>query len=214
MVVAILIVGVAYLLWRGAYVLVLGFAGVLFAVFLSALSDWVSRRTGLPRAGAPAIVVVVLVLLVGGVGFLLANSLAAQTAELAHKLPESFRQIRDYLSERDWGRLLLEKAPQAAESLAQPGEFSRVTGLVAGVADFLVAVIVVCCVGIFGAAEPAVYRAGLLHLVPHDQRRRVSQAVDEVALDLRGWIVGQVFLMVLMGVMTAVGLSLLGIPWR
>src|SRR5262249_56411734 len=37
-------------------------------------------------------------------------------------------------------------------------------------------------------------------------------ALDEVAFNLRGWLVGQVCLMALIGVTTAAGLWLLGIP--
>jgi predicted PurR-regulated permease PerM len=80
------------------------------------------------------------------------------------------------------------------------------------VASFFVAGIVIIFVGIFGAAAPAVYKKGLLYLVPSDQRRRVEQALDTVADSLRGWLVGQAVLMVMMAVTTTLGLWLLGIP--
>ena len=145
--------------------------------------------------------------------FLLAiSALAVQAAELSQKLPEALRQVRDHLETYPWGRFLLEKAPLAAESLAQAGDFSRVTGLVSGVANFLVAGVVILFVGIFGAAEPHVYKMGLLYLVPPARRRRVAQVVDAVALDLRGWLLGQVILMVMMGATTALGLWLVGVP--
>ena len=53
---------------------------------------------------------------------------------------------------------------------------------------------------------------GLLYLVPPARRPRVAQVVDAVALDLRGWLLGQVILMVMMGATTALGLWLVGIP--
>jgi predicted PurR-regulated permease PerM len=211
-VLALLILALAYLLWRGAHVLLLAFAGLLLAVFLSALSEWLSLRTGLPYRGALAIVVVGLVLLMGGLGWLLANRLAAQIAQLAEKLPQSLAEVRDYLEAYPWGRLLQEKAPRAAEALANAGDFPQVTGLVSGVAGFLEAAVVIAFVGIFGAAEPEVYRAGLLHLVPRGQRRRVSEALQAVAFNLRWWLVGQILLMVLMGITTATGLWLIGVP--
>jgi predicted PurR-regulated permease PerM len=211
-VVVLLLLTLAYLLWRGVHVLLLAFAGMLFAIFLSALSDWLSRRTGIPHGWALAVVVVVLALSTGGLGWLLANRVAIQAAELSQQLPESLRQIRDYLEAYAWGRLLLEKAPQVAESLAQADQFSRVTGLVSGVASFIVAAVVIVVVGIFGAAEPGVYKNGLLLLVPPGHSRRVAQAVDAIVLNLRWWLVGQVSLMVMMAVTTAVGLWLIGVP--
>jgi predicted PurR-regulated permease PerM len=211
-VVAVLILALTYLLWRGMHVLLLAFAGVLFAIFLSALSDWLRRQTGLRYGKALAAVIAALALMTVGLGWLLANRLAAQAAELSQKLPQSLQQIRDYLEAFPWGRLLLEKAPQAAQSLTQAGDFSRVTGLVSGVANFLVAGVVILFVGIFGAAEPEVYKNGLLHLVPQARRQRIAQALDAVVYNLRAWMVGQVCLMVLMAVTTALALWLLGIP--
>jgi predicted PurR-regulated permease PerM len=92
------------------------------------------------------------------------------------------------------------------------GDFSRVTGLISGVASFLVSVIVILFVGIFGAAEPALYRSGLLHLIPARHRPRAAEAVDAVVFNLRWWLVGQVFLMVVIGVTTTVCLWIMGIP--
>jgi hypothetical protein len=45
--------------------------------------------------------------------------------------------------------------PSARDIMSQVGEFSRVTGFLSGVADFLVAAVLILVVGIFGAAEPA-----------------------------------------------------------
>jgi predicted PurR-regulated permease PerM len=211
-VVVILILALAYLLWRGLHVVLLTFAGVLFAVLLSALSGWLSRRTGISHGWSLAAVVGCLALLASGLGWLLANQLASQAAELSRQLPEALRRVRDLLETHSWGRLLLEKAPQVAESLTQAGDFSRVTGLVSGVANFLVGAVVILFVGIFGAAEPAVYKKGLLLLVPPGYRRRMAQALDALVFNLRWWFVGQVCLMVMMAVTTAAALWLIGIP--
>jgi predicted PurR-regulated permease PerM len=67
-------------------------------------------------------------------------------------------------------------------------------------------------VGLFGAAEPGLYRAGLLHLVPPPQRPRVGQVVDAIALNLRHWLLGQVLLMIVLAITTALGLRLIGVP--
>ena len=85
------------------------------------------------------------------------------------------------------------------------------TGLVWGVADFLIATLVVFFVGLFGAADPDVYRMGLLHLVPL-ARARAGQALDAVVDNLRWWLAGQVCLMIMIGITTGLGLWLLGIP--
>jgi predicted PurR-regulated permease PerM len=209
--VTVLILSVTYLLWSGMHVLLQAFAGVLFALFLSALSEWLSRRSGLGYGWSLAVVTAVFFVATGGVFWLLANRLALQVGEMSEQLPQAFARIRDYLAERTWGRLLLENVPQAA-ALSPPGDFARLTGLVSGVSEFLVTTVLVLFIGIFGAAEPGLYKAGLLHLVPAPHRPRASEAIDAVAYNLRAWLVGQVFLMIVMGVTTTVGLWLLGVP--
>ncbi len=86
------------------------------------------------------------------------------------------------------------------------------TGLFSGVAGFIEAAVVILVVGIFGAAEPGLYRAGLLRLVPPPHRPRAGEVADVIASDLRHWLVGQLVLMVIVGITTAVGLWLIGIP--
>ena len=210
--ITLLLLTVAYVLWRGVHVLLVVFAGILFAVFLSALAEWLSSHSRLRRGWALTVVVLVLFVVVGGVGWLLANQLARQTAELVHKLPQSFEQLRNYLAQYEWGRLLLEQLPKDRESLGQIAKFAPVPGLVSGIGEFLVNIVLIFFVGIFGAAEPTLYREGLLHLLPPSQRQRTREAVDVVALNLRWWLVGQLWLMVILWLTTTAGLWLLGVP--
>src|SRR5581483_9480297 len=60
--------------------------------------------------------------------------------------------------------------------------------------------------------EPQLYKDGLLHVVPFRHRPRAAEALDAIAFNLRWWLLGQVFLMVIIGMTTTVGLWLLGIP--
>jgi predicted PurR-regulated permease PerM len=209
--IVLLLLALAYAAWSGIHVLLQAFAGVLFAVFLSALSTWLSRHAGLRYGWALAIVVVALFVLAGGVTWLLANRLATEVMEVKEELPRSFQQLQVYLKEYSWGKMLVETGPKTAGELTQQvGEFTRLTGFVASVAHFLEGLAVILIVGIFGAAEPGVYRDGVLHLVPRLHRRRAEQALDAVIFNLRWWLVGQVVLMLLIWVTTTVGLWLTG----
>jgi predicted PurR-regulated permease PerM len=212
--IVVLILALSYLAWRGVRELLEAFAGVLFAIFLTALSHAVRKLTGLPHGWALAVVVLALFLVAAGLGWLLASRLTMEVVELTKKLPESLKAVRDYLATTPWGNYLLQQVPQAATSLTHPGTFVEVTGLVSGVAEFLVAVLVIFFVGLFGAAEPDLYRQGLLLLIPRRRRPRVAQAVDAVAFNLRWWLVGQVCLMVMIGFSTALGLWLIGVRVR
>jgi predicted PurR-regulated permease PerM len=212
--VSVLILALAYLLWSGFHILLETFAGILFAIFLSSLSEWLSKRMGISYRWALTLVVIGLAIVAAGTGWLLANRLATQIGELSQKLPQSFEQIRSYLSEYPWGRLLLEKIENIprAETTIELGQFSRVTGLISGVANFFVTVVLILFVGIFAAAEPDLYKAGVIHLVPPQRRARARQALDALAFNLRWWLVGQVTLMIILAITTTLGLWLLNVP--
>jgi predicted PurR-regulated permease PerM len=206
------ILAVAYLMWRGAHVLLQAFAGVLFAVFLTALTDLVRKYTKLTHGWSLGVVMLGLLLVVGGLGYLLGSVLSKQVGELIQTLPRSLEQIKSHLMQYPWGKYLVRNAPSATTGLAEVGGISQVTGFVSGVAGSLQALVVILIVGIFGAAEPQVYKAGLFHLVPPSHRPRLGEAVDAVEFNLRHWLVGQVQLMIILGITTAVGLRLIGIP--
>ncbi len=210
--ITVVILAIAYFLWRGSRILLLAFAGVLFALFLCALSQWTQKHTRLSYRWSLVVVVAVLLILGGGLAYLLWSRISGEVGQLIQTLPRSFEQIRDYLMQYAWGQYLVEKAPAAATGLAEAGKFTQLTGFASGVASFLEAVIVILIVGIFGAAEPDLYKTGFLHLVPPRQRSRADQAVTAIAFNLRHWLVGQVLLMVLIGLTTAAGLWLIGLP--
>jgi predicted PurR-regulated permease PerM len=212
-VVFLLILVLIYIAYQGIQVLLEAFAGVLFAVFLSTLARWLERRANIRYGLALTIVILALAAITFGVGWTLANRLAQQIAELTQQLPRSFEQIQAYLREYAWGRMLLEQVPQTTASLREEiGGFSRLTGLVTGVASFLEATVVILVVGIFGAAEPDLYFEGILHIIPATDRPRAAEALNAAIYNLRYWLLGQVFLMVVIGATTALGLWLIGIP--
>lgn len=212
--IVILIGGTTYLLWQSINTVLLAFAGTLFGLFLSALGEWVRNRTGLRYGWALALVVLLLLLIFAGMGWFIANSLMSQFAALSQELPRSFDQLRKYLAQQPWGKQLLEQSPLGAKpSSMQVGEmWTRATGLVSGVASFVAGAIVILFVGLFVAIEPGLYKSGILYLTPPTHHRRAAQTLDAIGYNLRWWLVGQSILMITIGVTTALGLWLIGLP--
>ena len=72
--------------------------------------------------------------------------------------------------------------------------------------------IAIALIGIFAAADPYIYRRGIIALMPADERRRVGDVLDEVGEVLRWWLIGQLVTMAIISVTVAFALTLLGIP--
>jgi predicted PurR-regulated permease PerM len=66
--------------------------------------------------------------------------------------------------------------------------------------------------GIFLAVEPQIYRRGLEKLAPEPARSRIGQAMDDCWTALRLWLLARLATMALVGLITGIGLWLIGVP--
>src|SRR5437868_5390907 len=156
--ITLLLLFVVWMAWQGIKTLLEVFAGALFALFLQTLSERVQKWTGMAYGRALAVVLVVLVLATAGLTWLLASRVYEQVVGLTDQLPQSVEQLRKMAKETPAGAWALEQLPKATASLTGPEARPPVTGLLTGVMDFCIGVLVILFVGIFGAAEPALYR--------------------------------------------------------
>jgi predicted PurR-regulated permease PerM len=196
------------LLWVAGQVLLLAFAGVLLAIFLNTLAGWLSR-TGLGYGWSLAVVIILLIAAVVGIGWLVGNRLAGQFNELTATLPRSLHQIHDYLKQSTWGQWLLDHFSDS--TLATPG-VSQIAGAASTTMTVIVDIVVILFVGIYGAAEPDMYLHGMVRLVPLPQRQRATHILETVAFNLRWWLFGQLFAMLVIGVAIGLALWLIGMP--
>ena len=200
-------------LWYSIQVLLLIFAGVLIAILLRGLSDWVGERTGLPHAASLAIVIVVLFGSIGTFFWLAAPALAHEIGELGQKIPPAVEQLRNKIASAPLGKMALDGMPQLNAVMTGRGDlFGSVTGWVSSTLGTIVSVMVVLFTGMFLAANPRMYVRGLLHLVPPARRDRMAEVIGAVGYTLKWWMVGQSIDMVVIGVATAIGLWVLGVP--
>lgn len=201
------------LLWYAVDVLLLAFAGLLLAIFLRGLSDEVSSRTALSDGWALALVTVVLVLgLVLG-GWLLAPDIADQIEELRRSLPQSVQQLAQRIERYAWGRQLLAQLPDTNELMSDKAKIlTRFTGIFSSTLGVFANFIIFISLGLYLAAAPQIYTSGLIKLVPISRRPRAREIGEEIGSVLRWWLIGQVGAMIVIGLLTATGLWLLGVP--
>lgn len=204
---------VLLLLWHAVDVLLLVFAAVLLAIFLRGLSDMLSRRTNLSAGWSLAVVTLALVAILAGAVWLLAPRVSTQVDQFSEYLPRAVEGFRARLGQYGWGRRLIAQAPNITEMMAgRRGVLARATGIVSGVLDGIVNVLIVIFVGLYLAAEPRLYTNGLVGLVPIRHRPRAQEVLSALGHTLRRWLVGRLSLMLLNGVLTALALWLLGVP--
>lgn len=201
---------------RWLQVFLLGFGAALIAVLLRALANPIRKRTPLNAAWSLAVAVIALLGLIGLTAWFVGAQVGAQFDQLSQILPKAWAATQAELGSFPAGQWVLEKLQEAraersvASSLGVvAGRLGRLTRVGVGVVGDLALVIVA---GVYFAAQPQLYRDGLLRLVPQGARGRIAEAIEECGLSLRKWLVGTGLAMLAMGALIAVGASLLGLP--
>jgi predicted PurR-regulated permease PerM len=209
----LLVAVVALVVAQAIDVILLSFLALLLALGLRDAAAWLSRRVHLPRSASLVAVLTVLVAAIWAMATLAAPSVAAQGSELARALPEAFGRAQERLSDREWGRWVLQQLPPPAELTSRtrallgraPGVFSATFGVLANL-------LVVVTLVLFLAFQLDVYRDGFLRLVPPRRRERAAQVLDELGRTLSLWLIGRVVAMLLITVLTTIGLWVIGVP--
>ena len=88
----------------------------------------------------------------------------------------------------------------------------RVANFGTVVANALSAVILAAVGGAFIAADPRLYRRGLVKLLPRSQHARAEDALETSGRALRRWLLAQPIAMALVGVVVGFGTWLIGLP--
>ena len=192
-----------------ARALIVIFAGVLFAVLLCALGDGLARRTPIHERAALWIVVASLAAALGLAGWFLAAEIVKQFQELGTALTDFWSKVEGYLSRYGWGRELLNLWSDGTTSEKKSDLLAKLVGMTLATLSTLV---IAVFLGLYVAASPMRYRAGVIALVPSARRERAKQVLDALHHALRGWLVGTLINMTAVGALTAIGLWVIGIP--
>jgi predicted PurR-regulated permease PerM len=189
-------------------VVVLAFGCVLVAVALHSGAERLRELTGASQRVALAGVVIGLALLIGAGTWLLGAPISEEFGALRVALPNALDAITRWLNAHSIGLWLLQWWRGADAQL----EWVRIAGLFGSAVGAIGAAVLMLVVGIYLAADPELYRRGVLHLVPYRQRARVKRALGDAATGLSRWLLGQGVAMLAVGVLTAAGLALIGMP--
>jgi len=206
-VILLALIAAGAIVWYTAEVFLLAFAGLLLAVFLEFLATLLASHTRISRGRSFAIVSVGIALLLLAAGWYSVPRVADQISQLIDGLPQFMVRLRDYLIQRPWGQTALQYLPTA---LATANLTGTVASLLYRIAEGIAGIVVIAVVGLYIGANPVLYERGLLKLFGdhYDRARYVGQ---EVCYALRWWVLGQLVPMVVLGVATTIGLTLLHI---
>lgn len=208
--VVLAIVGLGWMFVSLNRFFMLVFAAVVLAAVFDAIAGWICRLSGMRRPFGLALAVIGIVALVVGAFALFGTQLASEFDTIRQTVPAAVQGIEGFLDRYGLGERARALAEGGGEDLAQLVSQAGGYALAAtsGLADFVLVIVG----AIFLAANPGVYRRGLLALIPSRAEPVAAATLDDASRGLRGWMVGQAVSSLVVGTLTWAGLSLLGVP--
>jgi len=225
--------------WYYAAALFLIFAGVLLGVALHAMTTRLGSVVHLPHALRLAIVCLVLAGLLSGAIFLGGATIAGQATALSGTLKSQLVNVKAFLEKNGVDTSFLElgslgSPPAAPATEAAPGKpetpaahsnlpsagaiasgggaiFSQTVKVLLGTVSAVGNFFIVLFLGLAFAAQPEVYRSGLLFMAPARHRARATIIVDRISETLERWLIAQILTMAAVFLITWIGLTLIGI---
>jgi predicted PurR-regulated permease PerM len=210
----------AFLLWAALDLLLVLFIGVLGAIFLRTLTDALASRTRLSdRVALPIVVLGLLGIVVVG-GWFFAGQLVREARAMKETIPKAAGELVDRVDETEWGSWLLDQVRDTVENngtdggsaIQQTQVMQHATTALNAVIEGATALVIVMAVSIFLAAAPDRYIRGILRMVPIRRRERIGEVIYAAGYTLRWWLVGQVFSMLVVGIIWGTGLAIIGVP--
>ncbi len=209
LVIALIVIGIALLLWNLRNLFMLVFGAVLVSVILGIVARPIRERLGVRHGLALLAAVVIVAGIIGAAFWTFGAQVTRQAESLRELIPAAWTALEGRLNAWGLGDAVREWSRQIRAGggvVANLGNIAVIVGN--GIADTLLVIVG----GIYLAAQPELYRVGALKLVPERGRALAAQALEASGRALHLWLLGRMVSMAVVGLLTWVGLMIIGVP--
>jgi predicted PurR-regulated permease PerM len=210
------------LIVKTADVLLVIFLAVILGVYLRSFASFLTHRLRIPSAFALTGAVTLTLAALVGVVLLIAPAVADQVQGLLSSLPRFLTDLDRSISNLTQRIPALHRSPSAA---AEPGILASSIGELFGALrgavvpyvksglEVAIEGVSVFVMALYLARHPALYTDGLVALVPPPRRPLARRILPDLGSTLRAWAIGQITAMLILGLLTTLGLWVLGVPY-
>jgi predicted PurR-regulated permease PerM len=194
-------------IWYLSGVILMAFGAIILAMVVRLGAQPFMRWLALPEALALAISGLLILIVVGGTGYLFGSRISGEFQDVAQRAASAGAYIQSFLQGSPFGNFLLSRLG---------GPDVSVTGIVSGFLTistrFLEALVIVVISAAYLAAQPRLYRDGLVWLFPPRAHARAAEIIDGIGEALRLWLLGQLIEMILIGALSTFAVWMIGVP--
>jgi predicted PurR-regulated permease PerM len=190
------------------------FAGILLGVCFRAMASWLSSKVPVPKWLSLIFSVLFAIGLLFAAVVLLAPTVDRQIEQIRETLPQSLAKLQRQMADHPWGQRMFDEVNDNYHRILPDQEqaITEAVGIVSTTLGVLADLFIIVVIGLFFAAQPRLYKNGIVALFPVRYRTRISEVIYKTYRILYLWLFGKFLAMFAVGIMTGVGLVILGVP--
>ncbi len=199
-----------FLLYKLTDMLLVLFAGILLAVFFSGLAEIVRKYAKIRYHFALTLVILVLLGITVFLVWFIVPRVADQADRLMKSIPNATETIKSFLDKYNVGERLFGSPSNPQQVI--PNILDQVSGVFTVTIGAVIDLLIVIFLGIYLSIDPHMYIRNFVKLFHPNRRKRLFEVFHTLGTALQWWLLGRFSLMIVLGIMTYIGLSLVGIP--
>ena len=199
---------------------------VLFAYLIATPVQFLQRRVKMPRTASVLLAMFGVIVVIIGMGFIVIPPIVDEFNLLIHNMPDLLGKLEVYLNERlaqfgsgdrvftvqTWLDQMFDNLRTNLPNIAG-SVFTTGFGFVSTVTGALFGSVIVPVMSYYLVKDSARIRRSFELIIPNRNRAMFSNALERISTSLGGYIRGQILLCLIIGVVSTLGLLILGVKY-
>lgn len=207
---ALILVLLAFWFYSNFFLLLFG--GILWGVALSGLARLIAGHLSVPYWVSLTFSLLLLLATVLLLGWQIGPKVVSGLQELQEMIPKGLQELKSQVQNVGLLHEASERLSKVSSELVNAETFSRIAGIFSTTLGIITAVLFILLIGIYFAVSPELYQRGVEQLVTPRWRGYAREVLQELGHVVRWWLLGRLAALGVVGILTWIGLTLLGIP--
>ena len=194
-------------------IIILLFIAVIIAASIDPGVDWLQRKK-IPRSAGAMLIYVILFSILALIISFIVPSIANQFNDFSKNSSQyfgDFESVVNYSENSGFNRIIQGVANNIESSFANISKniFSKTLGVFSG----LLSVVVVFSMAFYMVMEEKGIKKFIVSIVPEKNKNYAANLTDRIGNKIGKWMLGQLFLMLVIFILDFIGLYLVGVPY-
>jgi len=188
-------------------VVLMSIGAILIATLLRLVARPFIKWMKWPKSIALSVSGLIIIIFVAGIIYLFGLRISAELQDVLHRVSSAQTTIVGSLQKSEMGKMILSHMQTRNISITD-----ILTRAIKLSSNFIAGLVVMAITGIYLAAQPDLYREGLIELFPQAWRREASETLHDLDAALELWLIGQLIQMFIIALLSTLAVWLIGLP--